>query len=93
MEEKARAHIIVSGRVQGVYFRNRTQKQAAKLNILGWVKNLGDGRVEAIFEGEKGQVEKIINWAQRGPLFAQVKELKVERQDYKGGFSSFEVRY
>lgn len=93
MDEKVRVHIIVSGRVQGVYFRNHTQKQAIKLNVSGWVKNLEDGRVEAMFEGEKEQVEKMINWAQRGPLFARVKELKVERQDYRGEFDSFEIKY
>jgi len=93
MEEKVRAHIIVSGRVQGVYFRNHTQRQAQKLNITGWVKNLEDGRVEAVFEGKRGQVEKIINWAHRGPLFARVNNLQLEWQDYKEEFNSFEIRY
>ena len=93
MEEKIRAHIIVSGRVQGVYFREQTRKGAKKLDISGWVKNLEDGRVEAIFEGEKGKVEKMIDWVRQGPAFANVKDIELEWQEHKGEFKNFKVRY
>jgi len=93
MEEKIRAHIIVSGRVQGVYFREQTRKGAKKLSVSGWIKNLEDGRVEAIFEGEKEKVEKIVNWARRGPFFAKVNDLEIEWGEYQGEFESFEIVY
>jgi acylphosphatase len=88
-----RAHIFVSGRVQGVFFRDSTKRKAKKLGIKGWVKNLPDGRVEAVFEGKKDRVEQIINWAKRGPIFAKVNNLDLEWQEYKGEFSDFEIVY
>jgi acylphosphatase len=88
-----RAHIFVSGRVQGVFFRDSTKRRAKKLGIKGWVKNLPDGRVEAVFEGKKDRVEQIINWAKRGPIFAKVNNLDLEWQEYKGEFSDFEIVY
>jgi len=88
-----RAHIFVSGRVQGVFFRDSTKRKAKKLGIKGWVKNLPDGRVEAVFEGKKDKVEQIINWAKRGPIFAKVSNLDLEWQEYKGEFSDFEIVY
>lgn len=93
MEEKIRAHIIVSGRVQGVYFREQTRKRAKKLSVSGWIKNLEDGRVEAIFEGEKEKVEKMVNWARRGPFFAKVSDLEIEWGEHQGEFKSFEIVY
>ena len=93
LEEKIRAHIIVSGRVQGVCYRQDTVKQAQKLGLSGWIKNLDDGRVEAVFEGEKKSVEKIINWAKKGSVFARVLNLNIDWQEYKGEFSNFEIKY
>lgn len=93
MEEKIRAHIIVSGRVQGVYFRQETAKQAGKFGVSGWVRNLNDGRVEAVFEGEKDTVERIVNWIKKGPFFAKVSNLKVDWQEYSGEFNNFEIKY
>ncbi|MFQ6049499.1 MAG: acylphosphatase [Candidatus Paceibacterales bacterium] len=93
MEEKIRAHIFVSGKVQGVFFRENTQKKAQTLEITGWVRNLEDSRVEAVFEGEKEKVEKMVNWAKRGPLFARVNDLEVEWEEYKGEFEDFEIKY
>ena len=89
----ARAHIFVSGRVQGVLFRDGTRRQAKKLGITGWVKNLGDGRVEAVFEGEKVKVEQIVNWAKRGPILSKVENLEIAWEEHKGEFSSFEIKY
>jgi len=90
--EKVRVRIIVSGRVQGVGYRNNVFKQAKKIGVNGWVRNLGDGRVEAVFEGEKQEVERIINWAKKGPLFANISDFKIEWQEPKGEFNNFEVK-
>jgi acylphosphatase len=93
MDGKTRAHIFVSGRVQGVFYRENTKKKAEKYGILGWVKNLKDGKVEAVFEGEKGKIEKILKWAKRGPFFAKVENLEIITEDYKGEFNCFEIKY
>lgn len=93
MSEKIRAHIFVSGRVQGVFFRDNTRQKAEELGVSGWVKNLADGRVEAVFEGEKEKVESLIEWAKKGPSIAKVNGIDVEWQEYKGEFENFEVRF
>jgi len=93
MGEKARVHIIVSGRVQGVFFRAKTQEKAEQLGASGWVKNLSEGRVEAVFEGEKPQVEEMLKWAKKGPPGAIVSDLNVIWEEYRGEFSNFEIRY
>ncbi len=87
-----RAHIFVSGRVQGVFFRDSARREVLKLGIGGWVRNLEDGRVEAVFEGEKEKVEKMVNWAKNGPIFARVDKMEAEWQEYQGEFKSFEIR-
>ena len=93
MEEKIRVHVIVSGRVQGVFFRQHTFKKAKELGIFGWVKNLEDGKVEAIFEGEKEKVEKMISWSKQGPASASVDDFEIEWQEYKGEFKNFKVKH
>ncbi len=92
-EEKIRAHIFVSGKVQGVFFRENTRKKAEKLGVSGWVKNLGDGRVEAVFEGDRGNVEEMTNWARKGPFWAKVEGIDVVWEDFKAEFKGFEIRY
>lgn len=92
MQKKVRAHIIVSGRVQGVYFRQKIAKQAKRLDILGWVRNLNNGKVEAVLEGAKEDVQKIIDWAKKGPLLARVLNLDIKWQEHKGEFSNFEIK-
>jgi len=92
MEGLVRAHIFVSGRVQGVFFRAKAKKKAEELGVFGWVGNTPDERVEAVFEGEKEKVEKIIEWSKRGPLMAQVTNIDIEWQEYKEEFSSFKVK-
>lgn len=92
-KEKIRAHIFISGRVQGVFFRENTKKKAEKLGLFGWVKNIRDGRVEAIFEGEKKNVEKIVNWTRGGPIWAQVDDFDLVWEDCQGEFNNFEIRY
>ena len=91
--EKIRAHIFVSGKVQGVWFREKTKKKAEKLEVTGWVKNLLDNRVEAVFEGDRDRVEEMVNWARSGPIWAKVEALDVIWDDYQAEFEGFEIRY
>lgn len=91
--EKVRAHVFVSGLVQGVFFRDSTQKKAQTLGVFGWVKNLADGQVEAVFEGEKDAVLDLIEWSKRGPDSARVDSVEVKWEKYKGEFGSFTIRY
>lgn len=93
MSEKVRAHIFVSGIVQGVFFRAETKEAAQKLGIKGWVRNTKDERLEAVFEGEKEEVEKLIEWAKRGPPAAVVEKIDIGWEEYKGEFKNFELRY
>jgi acylphosphatase len=92
MKEKARAHIFLSGLVQGVFFRAYTREKARELGLTGWVQNLPDGRLEAVFEGDKEEIKKMVDWVKIGPPRAQVADLKVEFEDYKGKFNSFQTR-
>ena len=89
----ARAHVYVTGMVQGVFFRVRTAELANHLGLSGWVRNLYDGRVEAIFEGEEEKVEEAIEFCRRGPRGAQVSNLDVKREEWTGGFQRFTIRY
>ncbi|MFH1774579.1 MAG: acylphosphatase [Methanobacteriota archaeon] len=88
-----RAHAYISGRVQGVFFRSSAEEKAFELGIKGWVRNLRDGRVEAIFEGEKEKVEEMLRWCYKGPPYARVTNVEVKWEDYKGEFRSFGVAY
>ena len=67
-----RAHVFISGRVQGVWFRSYTQAEAKKLGVKGWVRNLPDGRVEAVFEGEDEAIDKMIAWCHKGSPYSEV---------------------
>lgn len=93
MSQKARAHIFVSGRVQGVFFRQNTRKKARELGISGWVKNLSDGRVEALMEGEKDKVENLIEWLRKGPIIARVDGIEVFWEEHKGEFNDFAIKH
>jgi len=90
---KIRAHIFVSGKVQAVFFRSSTRDKALELGIAGWVRNLDDGRVEAVFEGKQENVEKMVEWCRRGPQYAQVENVEVVPEEYKEEFKGFAVRY
>ena len=90
---KARAHVFVSGRVQGVFFRSETQDEARRLGLTGWVRNRADGRVEAVFEGEKENVEEIIEFCRKGPLGAIVTKVDVTWEDYTGQFKGFTMGF
>lgn len=88
-----RVHLIISGRVQGVFFRHNTMKKAVELGLKGWVKNLPDGNVEAVFEGIPKQVHEMIRWCHMGPPSAHVENVGEVWEEPTGEFSSFEIGY
>ena len=90
---KVRAHVFISGRVQGVFFRYETRLRAIRNNVTGWVRNLPDGRVEAVFEGEKENVEAMIDFCHRGPPGAIVRKVEVIWEKPTGEFKSFQIRH
>ncbi|HXG06745.1 MAG TPA: acylphosphatase [Nitrososphaera sp.] len=91
--KKIRAHIFVSGIVQGVYFRQNTKDVAKKNNVTGWVRNLPDGRVEAVLEGNEADVNKVIEWCHVGPPKAKVNGVNVKFDKYTGEFADFVISY
>lgn len=93
MSEAVRAHLWVSGRVQGVFYRASTADQARGLGLAGWVRNLPDGRVEAVAEGPSTAVEALIAWAREGPRLARVTDVEVAWEPLSGERESFDVRY
>jgi acylphosphatase len=90
---KIRAHIFVSGRVQGVFFRQKTKQQAKSLGVKGWVKNLDDGRVEAVFEGEEEDVKALVDFCKKGPKGAIVTGFSLNREQFSGEFENLEIVY
>lgn len=88
-----RAHIYISGRVQGVFFRHNTKSVALKLGTKGWVRNLVDGRVEAVFEGDDKNVAELIEWCKKGPLGASVDAIETSYEPHRGEFKTFEIVY
>jgi len=91
-KQLVRVHILISGFVQGVCFRAEAKYNAQKFSIKGWIKNRPDGKVEAFFEGDKLDVEKIIDWCKVGPSGAKVKDVSIEWQQYLGEFEEFSVK-
>jgi acylphosphatase len=91
--KKTSAHVFVSGRVQGVYFRQNTKQVATRHRVTGWVRNLPDGRVEAVFEGDEMAVNEVIEWCHVGPPKASVQDVSVKFQRYTGEFADFNVNY
>lgn len=90
---KARAHLLISGRVQGVFYRSFTEDVAHSLGLKGWVKNCSDGKVEAVFEGKKEDIEKALSLCYKGPPSARVSNIDVRWEDFKGEFDTFSTRY
>lgn len=90
---QSRARLVIKGIVQGVNFRYYTQREALKHNLTGWVQNLADGSVAALFEGEEEDVEAMIQWCHHGPPSARVTELIVQPEEYRGEFQSFSVKF
>jgi acylphosphatase len=93
MDANARAHVIISGRVQGVFFRMETQRAAERLDVRGWVRNLPSGEVEAVFEGPRDRVEEAVQWCHQGSPASQVSQVQVQWGDYSGEFKRFNVTY
>lgn len=92
-EKKVRAHAVIRGRVQGVFFRAETQRTAQGLGVSGWVKNRFDGTVEAIMEGEESGVTAALAWCQRGPRLARVEKVDVVWEPYLGEFDTFSIHH
>ena len=93
MTEKVRAHAIIKGIVQGVFFRLETQRTAQRHSVTGWVRNKSDGSVEAVFEGPRDQVEAVLTWCRQGPRRSSVDTVDVNWEDFSGQYSRFEVTY
>ena len=86
-----RYRVLVSGRVQGVYFRDTVRTLAQQRGVRGWVRNLPDGRVEAVFEGPPGDVQQLVEWARRGPRMAMVSDVSVQAEPPEG-LGAFQIR-
>ncbi|MDY6931514.1 MAG: acylphosphatase [Halobacteriota archaeon] len=90
---KSRVHIVVSGKVQGVFFRHHTKEAADELSLYGWVRNLRNGDVELIAEGYKNDLEQFVEKVRKGSPFAIVRDIKVEWSDYLGEYDRYSVRF
>ena len=90
---KKRAHLLISGFVQGVFFRTTAQSMAQTLGLTGWVKNRTDGKVEIVAEGEEYNLNSLIQWCHHGPQGAHVNNVQVNICEYKGEFDKFSVKY
>ncbi len=93
MSGKKRAHVIVEGRVQGVFFRAYTSDEAKKLGLTGWVRNRPDGSVEAVVEGDTESIETMLHWFHQGSPGSRVTDVKVQEESPVGDMSGFEIHY
>ena len=91
--KKIRAHVFIRGKVQGVYFRQNTRIVATRYGVMGWVRNLKDGRVEAVLEGDEMDINRVIEWCYAGPPKAAVDDVDVKYEKYTGEFREFKVSY
>ena len=91
--KQQRVHLLVSGKVQGVFFRQALKVLAVKNNVCGWVRNLKDKQVEALLEGDSNAINLIVEWAHHGPANARVDEIKFNNEEFKNEFTTFEVLY
>jgi len=85
--------VRIEGRVQGVAFRMETRRAAEKRGVEGWVKNLPDGKVEAVFEGDESDVQSMLQWCETGPSLARVARVEVEDEPPSGDFEGFRIAY
>ena len=88
-----RVRVFVSGKVQGVFFRQALKVMAKKNNVTGWVRNLKDTRVEAVIEGEDLDVSHVVEWCHAGPANARVEDVEIRNEKFTGEFSKFDVLY
>jgi acylphosphatase len=89
---KSRLHVLLDGRVQGVFFRGQTEGWAVGLGLTGWIRNLSDGRVEVVAEGRREDLEALLGLLRRGPSFARIDAADVRWLDPTGEFDSFRIR-
>lgn len=92
MNEKKAVHVIISGRVQGVFFRMETRRAAESYGVTGWVRNRPEGTVEAIFEGMAHNVDAVLDWCKKGPPMASVSDIEATVVDYTGDYENFSIR-
>ncbi len=90
---KQRVRLFVTGKVQGVFFRQTLKVMAKKNDVFGWVKNLKDGKVESVLEGEVEKIDLLIKWAHSGPANARVEDVEIHNEKFTGEFSKFDVLY
>jgi acylphosphatase len=93
MANLARVQVLISGRVQGVFFRAYTRDQAVARGLRGWVRNLPDGRVAAVFEGDREKIDSMLAWCRQGPPYAAVDEVLTDWQPYQGESHDFRIAY
>ena len=93
MEKQVRAHAVISGRVQGVFFRVETQRAAEGFGVFGWVRKKRDGTVEAVFEGDLQAVDAVLQWCQEGPRMGRVDKVEGNWQDHTGEFKRFDITF
>ena len=86
-------HVLISGRVHGVWFRASTKSKAEQLDLKGWVRNTSHGKVEAVFEGGEKQINEILEWCHIGPPLARVDNIEVKKQNPTDSFDGFSIRY
>lgn len=86
------AHVFISGFVQGVGFRAYVRSKARKIGVTGWVRNLSDDRVEAVLQGDRHDIERVLFYCKRGPFFANVTNIVVDWEDASEEFSEFKKR-
>ena len=91
--DNIRVKLIIQGRVQGVWFRDSTRREAMHLGVTGWVKNRRDGGVEVVAEGPADRVNKLVAWCHHGPSYARVTDVYETREEWQGEFDSFDIVY
>ena len=93
MAEQVRAHVVIRGRVQGVFFRMNTARAADRFGVFGWARNKRNGTVEAVFEGDKEKVDDVLEWCQTGDAPARVERVDLDWEPYSGEYDSFDITY
>ncbi len=91
VDMKKRYHVVIHGRVQGVMFRHNAAKMASKASVNGWVRNNPEGTVEAVFEGEEEDVEKVLSWCRKGTIGSKVDRVDITEEAYKDEFEDFHI--
>lgn len=91
--DKKRVRVLIKGRVQGVFFRAYTRDAAIEAGVKGWVRNLADGRVEALFEGDSADVDRMVAWCRDGSPLSRVEAVEVHEEVYQGDHDRFEISY